>query len=128
MTQSIEIIRGVRFNGQQLTKTKTINEEEAVALDVVVEPSTSLEEHALGLDVSQVKAVFFGADQAGSLRINSNTADPLTLSAETPILWADGDAEDNPLGVSDVTKIFITNDSTTGQLIVNFRGLLSSPL
>ncbi|MDD4888318.1 MAG: hypothetical protein PHU85_00175 [Phycisphaerae bacterium] len=125
---TMEIVRGVRFNGVQFSKTETVTEEEAVELDLVVEASTVDEQHLLELDVSQLKALYFGADVAGELKLNSNSAEPIALDPSLPLLWSDGSGQDNPLGETDIESIYVTNSSTTASMILTFRGLLSSPL
>ena len=124
---TFELIRGVRVGSEVLTKKETITEEETVKLDIEVAESTVLQEHQLGIDISEIKALYCGVDQLGTMRINTNGASPIALDPELPLLWSYGNG-DNPLGVADITSVFITNSCTTADMILNFRALLNSRL
>ena len=120
------LIRGVRIGSETFTHREPVTEEEEVKLDVELDESAELEEHIIQCDISEMKALYCGVDQLGLLRINSNSAEPIALNPELPLIWSDGSGEDNPLGVADLTSIFITNSSSSGAMILHFRALLNS--
>lgn len=127
MSQSVQIIRGIRYAGEEVTKSEVVTDDTASVLDVNVAASTVGEAHQLPLDVSQLQAVGIIADQAGEIRINNNSnGTAITLTPDMPHIWSIGSGLTNPLGSVDITTIYVDNESTTATMRLRIITLAKS--
>jgi len=114
------------------THTVTITEEVLVSLSVQVADSTTDDEHALAIDVSELSAFFAVSSQNVTIETNDGDApdDTITLTANVPWIWHTSmpDAVTPytcPLG-TDVTAVFITNAGGTAADVEIYAALTSA--
>jgi len=130
----VQLIRGFRYGGEEVTTTESVADDLPVLLDVTVLPSVVGEEHLLPIDVSHTKAIVVMATwgtpattPVGEFRINNNSnGSVISLSPSLPHLWSIASGLDNPLGDADVSRIFVDNDSTDQSMRLRVLGLHAS--
>src|SRR5689334_9529881 len=72
---------------------------------------------AFAMDVSQLKALFIKSDVAMTIKTNSSGSpvNTITLAANTPFVWAQGDPALRDTGntaiTTDITALYVTNAS-----------------
>lgn len=82
--------------------------------DLTVPAGTADMEVIVPIDVSELKSLFMSSDKALTVETNNPGGgsgvpdDTISLPANQPCVWAEGDPWDRPL-TADVTKLWLTN-------------------
>lgn len=107
------LTRGWQKGSDILTKSQTVSADQEIGIDASM-PIANDQLVALALDVSQMKGMFLLADQDLTLETNNATtpAATIALKANVPLIWESTSGYfANPLGVTDVTALYVTNAS-----------------
>lgn len=86
-------------------------------LDVTLTALQSDKQVVVGVDVSTLKSLYIYSDVDCTIEWNNNAGaqGSLTITAESPLQWYSTSGVTNPLGVTDITNLYVTNlDNTTG--------------
>lgn len=97
--------------GETITKAVSKTGEAEYVIELNVPASTTNQQIALALDVSQAVSVYLFCDTAITLKTNSTGAPAatITLAAGLPKQWvSDLPAAENPFGTTDVTTLYAT--------------------
>lgn len=99
--------------GRSLDNSHDHAEDAQLSRDVDVPDSTTDQEVAITLDVSEIKAIYMVADGALTVETNDGGAatDTFNLTANKPLVWYNGHWASNPFVGGDVTAMFLTNAS-----------------
>jgi hypothetical protein len=113
MSKTITVEQKIATPGRTILAQKQYSGELLVSLDgqQIPDQSTDLEV-VLGLDVSEIIALFIKSDQALKIETNSGSVpgNTIDLLANQPYVWVEGDYDACKLTV-DVTSLFLTNTS-----------------
>lgn len=112
MAQQQTIVQNWAGDNRSHSGSKTISDEGVQTRDIALGASDSDIEIALVVTVARLKMVYIIADQDFTLETNSSSAadESIALKANEPYLWYTGSYYTNLLA-TDITKIFLTNDS-----------------
>ena len=110
------LIRGWQRSGENLQFSQQIDEDGEVNSDLDSIASGTEPQAVIAIDVSQLKSLFLYSDQDVTLRTNANSGGApdatIALKAGVPLIWESANGYfSNPLGSTDVTSIFVDNDS-----------------
>jgi hypothetical protein len=98
-------------NGGGTTDTVTVSKSAGAEnnIDENIAQSQTNKLVAFAVDVSQLKSLWIKSSAAMTIKTNSSSApdNTLTLAADVPVKWQEGDAHACPLTV-DVTALYIT--------------------
>ena len=97
-----------------ISTSKTYTSGKTVGISEAVADSVTDQEHALVLDVTQIKALIIRCDQDMTVKFNDSGAPvpSLSMKKDVPYIWTT-DSLDTLLLTVDVTKVFVTNASGT---------------
>jgi hypothetical protein len=107
------LTRGWQRNSDITSKRQDITADGELTAEIAVPDSSTDLQATVAIDVSAMKSLFLLSDQDVTIETNSGSAadDTITLKAGIPLIWENVSGYyTNPLG-TDVTDLYITNDS-----------------
>ncbi len=111
LSQSIQV--GATGGGRTLSKNVVDSADQRISQNFTVAGSTTDQEVALSIDVSEIKSIYIQSNQNITLETNSASVpdETLALLANEPYLWWTGSLFTNLLA-TDITTSFWTNGTT----------------
>ena len=104
--------------GKVVRKTVTSTSEAKLSQSYTVNDSQTDQQHAIDLDISEVKSLYINSTQDITLEWNdaSGTQGSIAMLANEPVIWwstqkTDAGVTLNPLGTTDLTDFYWTNAS-----------------
>lgn len=96
----------------QIATSKAYTSGKKVGISEAVADSVTDQEHALVLDVDQIKALIIRCDQDMEVEFNDGTTGvpAISMKKDVPYIWTT-DSYDDLILSTDVTKVFVTNAS-----------------
>lgn len=112
MAQTLTLNHGYSGAGGGQTKNVQKTSDAIAAYDITVAIGATNFEAVVGIDISELEAIYINASQDLLMETNDGTTpdDQFNLVADTPLVWFNGGYFANPFG-ADVTSLFFTNAS-----------------
>lgn len=121
--------RGWTNGGVSISKSVDVSSGAEVNLDESIPAATTDQLVAFVLDVSQIKGLYIIADKPLLIQTNdgSSPANTITLAANVPFMWVNGDAaiRDTAGAVitTDITSLYVTNTDPDAAAVLRIRCL-----
>lgn len=114
-------------SGTIASVTATYTNGAEFGVNTTIAPSTTNHEIDIEFLHTAVWSVVLFASAALTIKTNSSTTpgDTINLAANQALIWAHDHTEDAPFS-ADVTKLFITNSSSTVTAVFKVEGLLNA--
>lgn len=116
MSFTHRIVREWNSGSLQLNQSKEVTSELESNISISIPDSTTDQLVAWAIDITQLKSLHIQTTQDITIETNNPAGtsaaadDTLTLLANQPISWQEGDVMDHPF-TADVTQIYVTNAS-----------------
>ena len=112
MSHTLTLNHGFTRAGGGQTKNVSKTADSIAAYDITVAIGATNFEVVIGIDISELEAIYINASQDLLMETNDGTTpdDQFNLDADTPLVWFSGGYFPNPFS-EDVTSLFFTNAS-----------------
>ena len=116
MSVDMTLVRSAQGGGASKSVSTVVTGDSAVRVQTLVASDATDALLTIGLDVDNIKALFIVSDQDLTIKTNSTGApdNTIVLIADEPLVWnkfASGSEYYTNLFATDVTKMYLTNDS-----------------
>lgn len=105
-------------NGETINNQVTISADGEDNRDIVLSGNATNVLVAMGIDVSQLQAIYISSDYDCTLKTNSSGSPDQTLNIAggKPFMWVTGSGITNPL-TTDVTSLYLSNGSANSNTV-----------